>query len=174
MANAVEAGQPLPHVFPPVAVGAVRMTFVSVSPAADPPLVQSHSLRAAGDGVALEPSALGISRELRGAVVGPGVCCQTTMVQVVGTWARDLNLSVPLVPVSGMGTMTVPHPARLVRQMELQRDRFVDTFIVLTGGEPQRYSGSRRLCDAAVDAACGHDNPWEWNLGFATLPASVP
>lgn len=60
----------MPPVFPPVAVGTVRVTFVSVSCAADPPLVQSHSLRAAGNGVALEPSGLGISRELRGQLWG--------------------------------------------------------------------------------------------------------
>lgn len=84
------------------------------------------------------------------------------MVHVVGTWARDLNLPVPLVPVSGMGTMIVPpHPARLVRRMELQRDRFVDTFIVLTGGKP---STTRALGDHATQ---------QWTLRVVmTVPGS--
>lgn len=46
-----------------------------------------------------------------GGSCGDWVCCHTTMVQVVGTWARDLNLPVPLVPVCEMGTVIVlPHP----------------------------------------------------------------
>lgn len=35
---------------------------------------------------------------VKGAVMGPGFCCQMVMVQVMGTWAHDLSLSVPLVP----------------------------------------------------------------------------
>lgn len=55
-----------------------------------PLLVQLHSLMAGGDGFAFSTwCAKGVE-----AAMGPG----TAMVPVLGTWTRDLNLSVPLVP----------------------------------------------------------------------------
>lgn len=70
-----------------------------------PLLVQLHALMAGGDGFAFSPWC---AKGVEGAVMGPG----TAMVLVLGTWTRDLNLSVPLVPHQWNGhNNSSPHPA---------------------------------------------------------------
>lgn len=92
---------------------------------------------------------------VKGAVMGPGVCCQTAMVQVVGTWARDLNLSVPLGPVSEMGTVIAPPtptPPTWLGGGWNCKCTVLLTFVIIKGCEPKRYSGSRRPEDTAMES----------------------
>lgn len=64
----VEAVQHLSFMLP-LAMGTVRMIGCSLSPKVMP-LILIHALMAGEEGFALEPSALGVSRELRGQLRG--------------------------------------------------------------------------------------------------------
>lgn len=89
------------------------------------------------------PPTLGVSKELKGAVIGPGKFCLTAWFKSVGIWTRGLIYSCCWFLTSETATSVASRPAHTggsERDLTVNVQSFVDVLVIIKGCQPTCYT----------------------------------